>query len=229
MPCRTLRLSGLALAIAMASTAASASAASFNRLHSFSTADNLPASERAQQTSAEIITATASGEMLIYSDSPRGGIGYIALEKDGTPRAAGFTALAGEPTAVSAVGEDAVVGVNTSTSFTEPSGFLALVSGATQQVLGRCDLGGQPDSVAVSHQGDWVAVAIENERDEDLNDGEIPQLPAGDLVLVPLSEGALDCEGLKRVELTGLAEIAPSDPEPEFVDFNALGEVVVTL
>ncbi|SDO50597.1 Uncharacterized conserved protein [Halomonas shengliensis] len=229
MPCRTLRLSGLALAIAMASTAVSASAASFNRLLSFSTADNLPASEREQETSAEIITATASGEMLIYSDSPRGGIGYIALEEDGSPRAAGFTALEGEPTAVSAVGEDVVVGVNTSTSFTEPSGFVALVSGASQQVLGRCELGGQPDSVAVSPDQAWVAVAIENERDEDLNDGEIPQLPAGDLVLVPLSEGALDCEGLKRVDLTGLAEIAPSDPEPEFVDFNAQGEVVVTL
>jgi hypothetical protein len=28
---------------------------------------------------------------------------------------------------------------------------------------------------------------------------------------------------------TGLAEVAPSDPEPEFVDINALGETVVTL
>lgn len=229
MSCRTLRLSGLALAIAMASAATSASAASFNRIHSVSTADNLPASERNQETSAEIITATASGDMLVYSDSPRGGIGYIAIEEDGSPRAAGFTALEGEPTAVSAVGEDVVVGVNTSASFTEPSGFVALVSGATQQVLGQCDLGGQPDSVAVSPDQAWVAVAIENERDEDLNDGAIPQLPAGDLVLVPMSNGSLDCEGLKRVDLTGLAEIAPSDPEPEFVDFNALGEVVVTL
>ena len=223
-----LRLSGLALAIALSSTA-SASASSFNRIHSVSTADNLPATEQGQETSAEIITATASGDLLIYSDSPRGGIGFIDIQAAESPAAAGFLDLAGEPTAVSAIGEDVVVGVNTSASFIEPSGFVALVSSATQQVLGQCDLGGQPDSVAVSPRGDWVAVAIENERDEDLDDGALPQLPAGDLVLVPLDEGSLNCAGLKHVELTGLAEIAPSDPEPEFVDFNALGEVVVTL
>jgi hypothetical protein len=38
----------------------------------------------------------------------------------------------------------------------------------------RCDLGGQPDSVAASPDGRYLAVAIENERDEDLDDGVIP-------------------------------------------------------
>ena len=32
-----------------------------------------------------------------------------------------------------------------------------------------------------------------------------------------------------RAELTGLAEIAPEDPEPEFVDINADDEIAVTL
>ena len=31
------------------------------------------------------------------------------------------------------------------------------------------------------------------------------------------------------IDVTGLAEIAPEDPEPEFVDINAAGEIVVTL
>src|SRR5690606_1701992 len=39
----------------------------------------------------------------------------------------------------------------------------------------------------------------------------------------------VDCADIKRVELTGLADIVPEDPEPEFVDFNEADEVVVTL
>ncbi len=226
MDSRLLRVSCLALAVAAAS---SANANSFNRIQSFSTAQNLPATDMSQETSAEIITATASGNTLIYSDSPRKGLGFVDIRDARQPKPAGFMALQGEPTSVSAVGENAVVGVNTSASYTQPSGFVALISSSSKEVLSQCDLGGQPDSVASSKQKDMVAIAIENERDEDLNDGAIPQLPAGDLVLVPMQDGKLVCEELKHVDLTGLAEIAPTDPEPEFVDFNSLGEVVVTL
>ena len=95
---------------------------------------------------------------------------------------------------------------------------------------GACELGGQPDSIARNAAGDRVAVAIENERDEDLNDGGLPQAPAGFLVLAGFSGGALDCAGLVKVDLTGLAAVAPEDPEPEFVDFNdAAGVVTVVL
>ncbi len=226
MDSRLLRVSCLALAVAAAS---SANANSFNRIQSFSTAQNLPATDMSQETSAEIITATASGNTLIYSDSPRKGLGFVDIRDAKQPKPAGFMALQGEPTSVSAVGENAVVGVNTSESYTQPSGFVALISSSTKEVLSQCDLGGQPDSVAISKQQDMVAIAIENERDEDLNDGAIPQMPAGDLVLVPMQDGKLVCGELKHVDLTGLAEIAPTDPEPEFLDFNALGEVVVTL
>lgn len=219
------RLSVLALAVA----AAGAHAEQFNRIASFPVSQNLPADQVSQETSAEIITATANGEMLVYSDSPRGGLGFVDIRQAGQPRPAGFLALEGEPTSVSAVGNQVVTAVNTSSSYLQPSGFLALVSPTQMKVLSRCELGGQPDSVAVSKEGTRVAVAIENERDEDLNDGQIPQMPAGDLVLLSIKDGKLDCNSLTRVDLTGLADIAPSDPEPEFVDFNANGEVVVTL
>jgi hypothetical protein len=36
-----------------------------------------------------------------------------------------------------------------------------------------------PTAVAVSPDGSFVAVAIENERDEDLGDGRVGQMPAG--------------------------------------------------
>ena len=219
------RVSALVLAVA----AAGAHADQFNRIASFPVSQNLPVGEQAQETSAEIITATADGQMLIYSDSPRGGLGFVDIRQADQPAPAGFLDLKGEPTSVSALGDLAVAAVNTSESYMRPAGFLALVSPQQKRVLSRCDLGGQPDSVAVSKDGGLVAVAIENERDEDLNDGQIPQLPAGYLVIVPVNQDALDCARMKRVELTGLAEIAPSDPEPEFVDFNEQDEVVVTL
>jgi hypothetical protein len=137
--------------------------------------------------------------------------------------------LDGEPTSVAVKGGKAFVGVNTSLSYAEPSGYLAVIDIAAKSAAPTCDLGGQPDSVAINDDGSMLAVAIENERDEDLNDGVIPQLPAGNVTLIAISDGAPDCEDMTVVDLAGLAEIAPEDPEPEFVDFNSAGEVVVTI
>ena len=110
--------------------------------------------------------------------------------------------------------------VNTSESKAKPSGNLTVIDLASRAIEKTCDLGGQPDSIAVSKDGAFAAIAIENERDEELNDGEIPQLPAGNLKIVPLSAGVPDCDGIKTVDLTGIAAVAPEDPEPEFVAFN---------
>jgi hypothetical protein len=54
-------------------------------------------------------------------------------------------------------------------------------------------------------------------------------MPAGFVVIVPLSDGAMDCDGKIVADVTGLAEIAPEDPEPEFVSINGENEVVVTM
>lgn len=216
------------LVFAVASVATSAD--SFQRISSWSTMKNLPEGKgQKTETSAEIITVSKDGKTLIYSDSPLGGIGFVNIKDASNPKAAGFLELKGEPTSVSVSGNYAFAGVNTSESFVKPSGFLAAIDIKKQKVIGQCDLGGQPDSVAVSKNGKYVAVAIENERDEDLNEGVIPQLPAGNLVIIPLKNHKLKCEKKKVVDLTGLAAIAGSDPEPEFVDFNDKNEIVVTL
>ncbi len=120
-------------------------------------------------------------------------------------------------------------GVNTSESKDKPSGKLAVVDIASKAIDATCDIGGQPDSVAVAKDGSFVAIAIENERDEEVNDGALPQMPAGDLVIVTLKDGVADCGSIKRVALTDLADVAPEDPEPEFVAINSLGEIAVTL
>ncbi|BDA83226.1 alkaline phosphatase [Aureimonas sp. SA4125] len=218
-------------ALLLASTALAASAAPmFNRVASFAVAENIPADKDQKSTSSsEIITATPDGMTLIYSDSPLGGIGFVDIADPKAPKAGGFLSLDGEPTSVTVVGTKALVGVNTSQSKTEPSGKLAIVDIATKTVEATCDLGGQPDSVAASKEGTLVAVAIENERDEDLNDGAIPQLPAGDVVIFDLKDGVADCGSLKRVDVTKLSDVAPTDPEPEFIAFNDRNEIVLSL
>ncbi|WP_161952484.1 MULTISPECIES: esterase-like activity of phytase family protein [unclassified Ensifer] len=202
----------------------------FNRIASFAVADNLPEGDaRKEATSAEIITATEDGNTLIYSDSPGKRIGLIDITEAKAPKAAGTVSFEGEPTSVTVAGAKALVAVNTRESFTKPSGFLATVDVASKKVEATCDLGGQPDSVAVNKDRTLAAIAIENERDEEVNDGKIPQMPAGDLVILSLKDGVADCATIKHVTLTGLAEVAGDDPEPEFVSFNGKDEIALTL
>ncbi|UXN72267.1 esterase-like activity of phytase family protein [Devosia sp. A8/3-2] len=193
----------------------------FNRIASFPVALNAP---DAEVTSAEIITASDDGLTLIYSDSPAGGIGFVDLTDAKAPKNLGFLSLDGEPTSVTIIGDKAYVGVNTSESFVEPSGKLVVVDIASKAVDAEYDLGGQPDSVAHNAAGTLIAVAIENERDEEVNDGDIPQLPAGFVVIFDVAT-----KTLKTVEMTGIADVGGEDPEPEFVDFNANDEIAVTL
>jgi hypothetical protein len=211
---------------AIALMAGTATAENFNRIASFMVAENAP---DAEESSAEIIAATADGMTLVYTDSPAGIVGFIDLSDPSAPAAAGAIVLNGEPTSVSVMGNTAYVGENTSESYTQPSGVLHAIDVQGRDVLATCDLGGQPDSVAVSPDGSFVAVAIENERDEDLGDGRVGQMPAGYLTITQTSDAGLDCASTMMVDLTGLADVAPEDPEPEFVSINGEGEIVVTL
>jgi hypothetical protein len=210
----------------LALMAGQAAAENFNRIASFMVAQNAP---DAEESSAEIIGATGDGMTLVYTDSPAGVVGFIDLTDPAAPAAAGAIPLEGEPTSVAVMGQTAYVGENTSQSFTDPSGVLHAVDVDSRAVLGTCDLGGQPDAVAISPDGSFVAVAIENERDEDLGDGRVGQMPGGFLTITQTSDAGLDCDSTMRVDLTGLALIAPEDPEPEFVSINGEGEIVVTL
>ncbi|MEO1308273.1 MAG: esterase-like activity of phytase family protein, partial [Pseudomonadota bacterium] len=204
---------------------------SFNRVASFSTSLNMAEGEdRARETSPEIIDATADGMTLVYTDSPLEVLGRVDISDPANPVPMGNIALDGEPTSVVIQNGFAIVGVNTSKSFTEPSGYAASINIVEGNETDRCDLGGQPDSVGAAPDGSFVAIAIENERDEDAGDGRTGQLPGGSLVMIDLTaEGLLDCDTLRSVDMAGMAEVSPEDPEPEFVDINSLGETVVTL
>jgi hypothetical protein len=210
----------------LASTASVAAAETFNRVSSFPVELNNP---EAETSSSEIITATDDGMTLIYSDSPAGGIGFVDITDPKAPKEGGFMDMGGEPTSVTVIGGKAYVAVNTREDFINQTGKLVVVDIATKAVDGEFELGGQPDSIAHNKDNTILAIAIENERDEDVNDGAIPQTPSGFLTIVTLTDGAVTEAGIKKVELSGLSEIAPDDAEVEFVAFNDADEVAVTL
>jgi hypothetical protein len=178
--------------------------------------------------SAEIAAATRDGRTLVYTDSPGERLGLVELDRLGRPRPAGTIALPGEPTSVDVLGHLALTVVDTSASSTDPSGVLQVVDLRSRQVVASHDLGGQPDSIDLSADGRYAAVAIENERDEDVNGGQLPQLPGGFLAVVDLA-GRPQAWTVRRVELAGLAAVAPEDPEPEYVSVNRANQAVVTL
>ncbi|AGZ40108.1 hypothetical protein AFR_09095 [Actinoplanes friuliensis DSM 7358] len=173
---------------------------------------------------AEISTVTEDGRTVVYTDSPGKRLGFVDITDPSRPKPAGTLAMGGEPTSVAHLGGLLLAGVNTSASFTEPSGKLVVIDARTRVIRKSLDLGGQPDSVAVAPSGRYIAVAIENERDEDVDDGAIPQAPAGYLSVIDTRTWAVS-----KVDLTGLAEVAPGDPEPEYVSVNSRDEAIVSL
>lgn len=191
--------------------------------------------EAGEQTVSEIIASTADGKTLVYTDALLEVVGFIDITKPRLPISAGTLELGGSPTSVAVLGNKlALVGVDTTAGdFTAPSGYLAVVDIKTRRVLREIALGGQPDSVKLSPDGRFVAIAIENQRDEEIEvagvEGGLPQLPAGFLAIVDILGSNPSSWQLRTVALTGLAKYAPEDPEPEFVDVNDRNEAVVTL
>ncbi|MGW6930690.1 esterase-like activity of phytase family protein [Lentzea sp. NPDC054927] len=184
-------------------------------------------SSASEHTAAEIAAATADGKLVVYTDSPARRIGFAKVGQKLTPD--GVVPMPGEPTSVDIIGNLALVAVNTSKSRAEPSGVLVVVDLGKRAVVATHELGGQPDSIDISKDGRFAAIAIENERDEDVNEGEIPQLPAGYLTIVDLVGRAPAAWQLRKVELAGIAQVAPADPEPEYISINGRDQVAVTL
>lgn len=228
----------------------------FNRVSSFLVCSQIDENcDTDDETAAEIVAASRDGLTLIYSDSPGQQIGFVDISNPRTPQAAGTLNLSGEPTSVAVKDGYVLVGVNTSVDYVNVSGHLDVVNIATQTIVESIDVGGQPDSVAVSRDGQYAAVVIENERNElfcigGVNDamayddedeaeeqcenvgggdlGVPPQAPAGELVIVRLT-GTPSMWTTSRVDLTGLADLYSGDPEPEYVDINENNIAVVTL
>ena len=201
----------------------------FNRTATFPICAQLGASCASDdETAAEIVAASEDGLTLIYSNSPKNEIGFVDITDVTAPQGLGTLAMGGEPTSVTVLGANALVAVNTSADFVNVAGKLVVVDIASRAAVAEIMLPGQPDSIARSKDGAYIAVVIENERDEDLGDGRPPQAPGGSLAIVDTA-GAPANWTTRTVDLAGIATLFPTDPEPEYVDINDDNVAVVTL
>ncbi|MET9358483.1 esterase-like activity of phytase family protein [Streptomyces sp. NPDC006617] len=225
----------------------------FERTATYPVFHNRPAGEDAAAgTVAEISSVSEDGRTLVHTDAVARRIGFLDISDPGHPRGLGTLSLArlgdaeDEPTSVTVVGQYVLVVVNTSASHARPSGRLDVVSLRDRKRVASFDLGGQPDSVALSKDMRYAAIAVENERDEEAtppgrDEGDLPQAPAGFVQIVDLGRGAAPAHWRTRaVPLTradgralpvlaeaGIAE--PTDPEPEYVSINSRNQLAVTL
>jgi hypothetical protein len=227
----------------------SARGETFHRLATYPVFQNAPAgSDPADETVAEISAVSADGRTLVHTDAAARRIGFVDISDPDSPRGLGSLSLAelgsehDEPTSVAVVGDHVLVVVDSSTSFTAPSGRLDVVDLATRTRVRSIDLGGQPDSIAVTHDGAHAVIAMENQRDEDVlpdtgdgEEGDLPQAPAGFLQFVDLP-GPDPQAWLTRPVTLDMAALAaagldtPQDVEPEYVSINPSDtRVAVTL
>jgi hypothetical protein len=197
----------------------------FRRIASFPVYLN---TDESVETEAEIVAASDRGYLLVYTDDATGNIGFVDLSDPGNPLPAGVVELDGEPHAIVVAGEYALAAMNTSVDHAHPSGRLEIIEIDSRRIIRSMSLGGQPDAMALSPDGRYAVVAIENERDENLGDGRPPQAPPGFVVIVDLlgSPGAWTA---RRVGLVGVADRYSEDPEPEFVAINEGNVAAVTL
>ena len=179
---------------------------------------------------AEIIDASPDGNQLAYTDADNEQIGFVDITDPESPEGDGTVDLGGEPTSLVILDDQVIVGVNTSESFVNPSGKLVVIDRLTRSVITEYPLSGQPDSVALSPDQRYLAVVIENERDEDLDDGLLPQLPTGGLEIFAIPASAAHPWTTYPADLGPAAAAAPNgdDLEPEYVDINGRNQAVIT-
>lgn len=176
-------------------------------------------------TVAEIVTATPDGKWLFYTDSESQVVGIVDIRKPAAPVEAGILPVEGEPTSVAITpnGRWALVVVHGEPDHVAIYDVRNLSAPPVVKPLG-----GQPDSIAISPDGRYAAIAIENERDEDVDEGLMPQDPPGFLTIIDLVGHPRHWRS-RNVSMSGLAGRFPNDPEPEFVDINEHNLAAVTL
>ncbi|KLI05570.1 esterase-like activity of phytase family protein [Mycolicibacterium senegalense] len=198
-----------------------------------------------KETVAEISTVTPDGNTVIYTDAAAKRIGFVDITDPAKPVGKGTLSLAelghkdDQPTSVAAVNDHVLVVVDTTGGdFAHPSGRVDVVRIADRTRVHSIDLGGQPDSIAISPDGTFAAIAMENQRNEEFTppgkeEGDLPQPPTGFVQLIDLTGAPhtwtprkvdFDVEAARKAGLD-----TPEDLEPEYVSINSRGQVAVTL
>ncbi|WP_309103735.1 esterase-like activity of phytase family protein [Microbacterium sp.] len=258
MPSRSLPAAALTACLAVgvvgvASLPASAApaGAAFSRSATYPVYLNLPADvDPASETVAEISTITADGTV-VYTDAPGQRIGFVDVNDPADPTGTGSVSLTDighaddQPTSVAAYGDYILVVIDeTGGDFTAPRGRVDVLRASDRVVVRSIDLGGQPDSIDISPDGAYAAIAIENQRDEEFtpegaDEGDLPQLPAGFVQVLELGSDPATwtatavpfvAEDGTPLPVVAAAELdTPQDPEPEYVTINGDNQAAVTL
>ena len=172
---------------------------------------------------AEIVAAAPDGRMAVYTNVIDKQFGFVDLTNPAAPVEVATLTVNAEPNSVAVTTDGRwALGVTTLPD------ALFVIDMATRVIVRTIPLGGQPDAIDVSPDGRYAAIAIENERNETLNLGRMPQGPAGFITIVDLV-GAPNEWTTRDVAMTGLAARFGDDPEPEFIDINAANQVAITL
>ncbi|WP_067200623.1 esterase-like activity of phytase family protein [Microbacterium sp. XT11] len=240
-----------AVGAAVPASAAPSPAGSFTRTATFPVYLNAPADvDPSAPTVAEISTITQDGTV-VYTDALGKRIGFVDVTDPAAPKGTGTVSLADlghaddQPTSVAAYGDYILVVIDeTGGDYTSPRGRLDVLRASDRSLVRSLDLGGQPDSIAISHDGAYAAIAMENQRDEDAtpeggDEGDLPQLPGGFVQVLdlgpdpaawsatPVSFLAEDGSPLPIVAASGID--TPQDPEPEYVTIDDRNQLAVTL
>lgn len=225
-----------------------ASGASFARTATYPVYENRPEGvDIADETVAEISDISEDGKTMVYTDAAGKRIGFLDVSDPGSPKGLGTVSLAtlgnadDEPTSVAVVGEYVLVVISeTGKDYENPKGRVDVIKLSDRKKVGSYDLGGQPDSIAISPDGKRAAIAIENERDEDKGDGGLPQMPTGFVQTIklegdPASDWKPEPVRFHSEDGTPLPKVAeagldtPEDLEPEYVSINSRNQLAVTL
>lgn len=223
----------------------------FERTATFPVYENRPDGEdKSTPTVAEISTVSKDGKTLIHTDALAQRIGFIDISNPNAPQGLGTLDLKAqghakdEPTSVAVYGDYLLVVIDeTGGDFANPKGRVDIVRVSDRTRVSSIDLKGQPDSIAISPAGasgkPKAAIAMENQRNEELNDGNLPQLPTGFVQTIDLSGEPKDWKAtpirfedesgklLDVVKKAGLD--TPEDLEPEYVSINGKNQLAVTL
>ncbi|MFD2674581.1 esterase-like activity of phytase family protein [Gulosibacter bifidus] len=232
---------------AFAGSATAAGESTFDRVATYPVYQNVPEGvDPAAETVAEISTVTPDGNTLIYTDAAGQRIGFLDITDPANPVGTGAVSLssigsAGDsPTSVAAFGDYVFVVIDESAGdFVNPKGRVDILRVSDRTVVKSIDLGGQPDSIAISADGKYAAIAMENQRDEEANGGALPQQPSGFVQVIELTGDVAtwvaepisfaDASGTPLPIVANSGIIAPEDIEPEYVSINSKNQLAVTL
>lgn len=213
--------------------------------------ENRPDGEdKSTPTVAEISTVSKDGKTLIHTDALAQRIGFIDISNPNAPQGLGTLDLKAqghakdEPTSVAVYGDYLLVVIDeTGGDFANPKGRVDIVRVSDRTRVSSIDLKGQPDSIAISPAGasgtPKAAIAMENQRNEELNDGNLPQLPTGFVQTIDLSGEPkgwkatpirFEDESGQLLDIVKKAGLdTPEDLEPEYVSINGKNQLAVTL